>query len=201
MEGERGRVRFILMIDLSGCCVDVKRPSRRLLQELEFVWTRYAGIETGWAGDNNGKINKTWWVWNWGQGQEIEVVSLVSSLPEKYWGLWWDKAQKEERVKGVEWCIGCWVGCAQWTSKRRLQRNWLEPWRQIWLEMEVWESSKWLNLGKQVSEFEPSRRKARTLKMKNTIIFFLSQEQMLEAQLSGLVHLAQWPQYSQYGGP
>lgn len=37
--------------------------------------------------------------------------------------------------------------------------------------------------------------------MKNTIIFFLSQEQMLEAQLSGLVHLAQWPQYSQYGGP
>ena len=36
MEGERGRVRFILMIDLSGCCVDVKRPSRRLLQELEF---------------------------------------------------------------------------------------------------------------------------------------------------------------------
>lgn len=41
------------------------------------------------------------------------------------------------------------------------------------MEMEVWESSKWLNLGKQVSEFEPSRRKARTLKMKNTIIFFL----------------------------
>ena len=37
MEGERGRVRFILMIDLSGCCVDVMRPSSRLLQELEFV--------------------------------------------------------------------------------------------------------------------------------------------------------------------
>lgn len=37
VEGERGRVRFMLMIDLSGCCVDVKRPSRRLLQELEFV--------------------------------------------------------------------------------------------------------------------------------------------------------------------
>lgn len=59
--------------------------------------------------------------------------------------------------------------------------------------MEVWESSKWLNLGKQVSEFEPSRRKARTLKKKNNY-FFLSQEQMLEAQLSGLVHWAQWPQ-------
>lgn len=36
IEEERGRIRLTLMIDLSGCCVDAERPSRRLLQELGF---------------------------------------------------------------------------------------------------------------------------------------------------------------------
>lgn len=67
----------------------------------------------------------------------------------------------------------CWVGCVEWASKRRASEDLaraLKP-NHSW-EMEVWESIKVVKPGKQVSEFETSRRKARTLSMKNTIMFF-----------------------------
>lgn len=54
--------------------------------------------------------------------------------------------------------------------------------------------------GETVSKFGPSREKSRALKTFFKL-FFLSQEQMLEAQFSGLVRWAQQPEHCQYGGP
>ena len=63
----------------------------------------------------------------------------------------------------IKRCAGAWVGCTWWTSARRCPRGEGSVATSGWRWMEVRASSGWSKLQKQVSEFGPSRTKARAL--------------------------------------